>query len=761
MIEDGICEIEEGLYSKTIAISDINYQIARREDQVNIFTRYCEFLNYCDSTMYVQISIINRRIDAEEFRENMFSKLEGDALDEHRQEMNGILAQKALEGQNSIMRDKYVTFATHASSYLTAIQPLARIEADMTGLMKSLGCDVRTLSGLERLELLHCINRPGERFDWDYGTLLSSSLTTKDAIAPSSFNFRDSRFRFGIGDNIGQVLFLRDLPADLTDELISVLSDVPIDMTITLHIHTIEQDEAFDLIKRKIAFMEQQKIDEQKKAQKSGYDPDMIPYELRHSLREAEELLDDLQNKNQRLNRVTILIYTYAKTEEELIENVEQILAAVRKKNCKAATLDYMQEEGINSIYPLGKNHVEIQRTLTTASTAIFVPFTTVEIFHKSGIYYGQNALSRNLVFFDRKLLDAPNGFILGTPGSGKSFAGKLSMISTLLNDSNSEVIVIDPEREYALLAEGFDGEVINISAASRNYINPLDVTMDYADDEEPLYLKSDFILTICELLIGGRDGLSAAKRSIISRACMMTYKDYFANPQHAAMPTLKELHKTIKSQPEPEAQGIALDLELYIDGTLSVFANRTNVDTTKRLVVYDVRDLGKQLRTFGMLVVLDQIWNRITRNRAIGKRTWIYIDEIQLLFQNEHSTNYFFELWSRARKWGAIPTGITQNVETLLLSDLARRMLSNSDFILMFKQATSDRNELASLLNISQQQLSHVTNSDPGAGLLFAGKSIVPIVNKFPVESDLYRMMTTKIEEVARNQQPNGKIAG
>lgn len=410
----------------------------------------------------------------------------------------------------------------------------------------------------------------------------------------------------------------------------------------------------------------------------------------------------------------------------------------------------------MNSTMPVGKNSIEIQRTLTTASTGIFVPFTAQELFQEGGMYYGLNALSRNLIFFNRKTLKNPNGFILGTPGSGKSFSAKREIVNVLLN-TEDEVLIIDPECEYVQLAKGFGGEIIHISAGSKAHINPLDITMDYADDDNPLLLKSEFVLSLCELLVGGRNGLTAAQKTVIDRACRMTYQSYFANPKKNPVPTLKDFYGVLIEQPEKEAISIALSLELYIEGSLSVFANPTNIDTNNRLIVFDIRDLGKQLKTMGMLIVLDQIWNRITQNRALGKRTWIYIDEIYLLFQNEYSANYLFELYKRARKWGAIPTGITQNVEDLLVSDLARRMLSNTDFVMMLNQATSDRVELAALLNISNQQLSYVTNSQEGQGLLFAGNSIIPFIDKFPTDTELYSMMTTKIEEVTAQAQKAG----
>lgn len=755
MFEDGLCEIEYGLYSRSLKFSDINYQTARRDEQVDLFTRYCEVLNYCDPTMNLQINIINRRIDKESFKETMFMLMvEGeDKLNCYRKEMNGMLAAKALEGQNSILREKYITFSTSATSYETAIPALARLETDLMGHFKALGCEVQTMFGIQRLEQLHELFRPGERFIFDYNNLIESGLNTKSCIAPDSFDFTEKdMFAFGThsGNHIGQVLYLRDLPAELSDKIITELSDLPIDMNITLHITNVDQGKALEMVRRQIAFMEMETTGRQDQAVQKGRNADIaIPMETRRSYEEATKLLDLLENKNQRMFKVTVLIYTFSDDVDSLQDNAFQIMATARKNNVIIDRLDLQQREGINSVATIGKNHVNIKRTLTTASTAIFIPFTTMELYQKGGMYYGLNALSRNLIFFNRYSLKAPNGVILGTPGSGKSFAAKREMINVLLNDPNAEVLIIDPEREYTPLAQGFDGEIVHISAGSKNYINPMDCSMDYADDEEPLQLKAEFILTICELLVGGKMGLTGAQRSIISRACKICYTKYFANPSKYPVPTLRDFYDVIKDQPEAEAQGLALEMEIYIEGTLSVFANHTNVDTQKRLVVYDVRDLGKQLRTFGMIVVLDQIWNRITQNRARGKRTWIYIDEIQLLFSNEYSANYFFELWSRSRKWGAVPTGITQNVETLLLSDLARRMLSNSDFIMMLNQATSDRVELAGLLNISNKQLGFVTNSDAGHGLLFAGKSIVPFIDRFPTDTELYRMMTTKIEEV------------
>lgn len=749
LYDNGICALGDGTYSRTIQFSDINYQAARRDTQVDIFTRYCELLNAADPATHMQITIINDIRSKDRLAEQVFFPSQNDTYDIYRADYNSILADKIREGENSIRRNKYLTISTGAPSYSAAVQSLARLEAEYLNAFKMIGCDVSPLSGLQRLELLHAILRPDDPFRTSYEELIYSGLTTKEAVAPMVLDFRQSR-SFTFDGHCGEVLYLRDLPSDLSDKIIADITDLPINLVINIHFDRIDQSAAVERVQRKIAMMEAEQTDYQDRAASKGRSLETAtPALLRNKYSGAKSLLQDLENHNQRMFKATILIYTFADDPEKLAEQVKQIRSAVGQNACTAVPLEFRQREGLNSTLPLGKNHVELARTLTTSSLAIFIPFTTQELSDPHGIYYGLNAISRNLILLSRYRLNSPAGWILGSSGSGKSVAAKQEILSILLSDPDAEVFVIDPEREYLPLSRALGGENIRISAGSPHHLNALDISENYSDDD-PLLLKSDYILTLMELLVGGRDGLTAAQRSIVSRVAILTYQPYFAKSGKAKMPTLKDFYNVLQQQPEQEAKSLALALELYINGALSVFSHETNVDINKRFVVYDISELGKAIRTFGMMVVLDQIWNRVTRNRAIGKRTWIFIDEAQLLFTNAYSAQFCFEIWSRSRKWGAIPTGITQNVETLLLSDLSRRMLSNSDFVLLFNQAASDRAELAKLLNISNRQLSFVSASAPGHGLLFAGKSIVPIVNDFPTNSPLYRLITTKFEDIA-----------
>ncbi len=727
-----------------------------------MFSKYAEFLNFFDPAISIQITINNKNIDKKNFKSKIFIQPKGDALDEYRYEYNNILDKRTNEGRNDIMKEKYITLSLEAKSIDEARASFSKLESSVLNNLKKIGSQGRILETEERLKILHDIYRIGneENFFFSLNTLNKQGVTAKDVIAPESFTFK--RNYMMIGDKYARALCVHNLPTYLTDTFLSEITDVSFNMITTINIKNIPQAKALRLVNKQLTGMKANKIEKQKTAIRSGYDPNIIQEDLQYSIEEAKELLDDLRSKNQKLFLVNIIFVHFANSLEELNQDTILLKQIANKHICDLNVLHYQQEDGLTSALPLGLNTVFVSRALTTESTAVFIPFTSQELIQQDGMYYGVNAVSNNMIILNRKNLKNPNGFILGTSGSGKSFAAKREIVNVLLA-TDDDVIIIDPEREYASLAEGFDGEIIHISAGSTNYINPLDLNADYADQDDPLLLKSEFILSMCETIIGGRYGLSAAAKTILDRCVKRTYEKYLQsyNPKKfktgydpELQPTLLDYYKVIKEQPEPEARDLALELERYTEGNLSVFANKTNIDIHKRFVIFDTKDLGKQLKTMGMLIVLDAVWNRITTNRAIGKRTWFYVDEFYLLFNNEYSANFFFELYKRARKWGGIPTGITQNVEDLLQSDLARRMLSNVEFILMFNQATSDRMELARLLNISDTQLSYVTNSEPGEGLVFAGGSIIPFRDKFPNNTKLYAMMTTKVEEIIEIQK-------
>ena len=748
--DDGIIEISKGSFSKVIRFYDINYQIARQDDKEDIFIKYCEFLNFFNSNITLQTTIINKSVNRELFEKKILLKEKDDYLDEYRQEYNQMLQHQISVGKNDIQKEKYITLTITANGIEEAKNIFTRLEIEVLGLIRRLGSYGKVLTLTERLEILHDIYRNGHEGEFEYKPTIHKrkGLCTKDLIAPDSFEFKHNYIV--MGDKYARAIFVRDLPSFINDMFLGELTDFSLNMLLTINIRPIEPHIALKMVKRQITGMEANKIDYQKRSLRGGYLEAFIPYELRNSLEEAQALLDEIMNKNQKLYLTNIVLVHLADSKIELDRDTEMITSVARKYMCQMGVLNYQQEEGLNSVLPLGINSLKVDRCLTTESTAIFIPFTSQELVQQDGMYYGLNAVSRNLIMFSRKSLKNANGFILGSPGSGKSFSAKREMVNVLLN-TDDDVLIIDPEREYTRLVQNFGGEVIYISAGSKNHINPLDMTIDYSDDDDPLLLKSDFILSLCEVIVGGRDGLTPKEKSIIDRCLKITYREYMQDFDPDKVPTLKDFYEILIRQKEREAESLATSLELYITGNLSVFANKTNIDINNRLVCFDIKDLGKQLKTMGMLIVLDAIWNRITVNRNRGKRTWIYMDEIYLLFANEYSANFLFELYKRARKWGAIPTGITQNVEDLLKSELARRMLSNSDFIMMLNQAPSDRAELAKLLNISSTQLSYVTNSDPGQGLLFSGNSIIPFVDKFPQNTKLYRMMTTKVEEVSQ----------
>jgi len=756
MWPDGICRVSDGHYTKTIQFQDINYQLSQNEDKTAIFEGWCDFLNYFDSSIQFELSFLNLAASEETFARAINIPLQRDDFDSIRVEYTTMLQNQLAKGNNGLIKTKYLTFGIDADSIKAAKPRLERIETDILNNFKRLGVAAETLDGKARLAQLHGIFHMDEqvpfRFEWDW--LAPSGLSTKDFIAPSSFEFRTGK-QFRMGKKYGAVSFLQILAPELNDRMLADFLDMESSLIVSLHIQSVDQIKAIKTVKRKITDLDRSKIEEQKKAVRAGYDMDIIPSDLATYGAEAKKLLQDLQSRNERMFLVTFLVLNTADNPRQLDNNVFQASSIAQKYNCQLTRLDFQQEEGLMSALPLGLNQIEIQRGLTTSSTAIFVPFTTQELFQngKEALYYGINALSNNLIMVDRKLLKNPNGLILGTPGSGKSFSAKREIANCFLL-TNDDIIICDPEAEYAPLVERLHGQVIKISPTSTNYINPMDLNLDYSDDESPLSLKSDFILSLCELIVGGKEGLQPVQKTIIDRCVRLVYQTYLNDPRPENMPILEDLYNLLRAQEEKEAQYIATALEIYVTGSLNVFNHQSNVDINNRIVCYDIKELGKQLKKIGMLVVQDQVWNRVTINRAAHKSTRYYIDEMHLLLKEEQTAAYTVEIWKRFRKWGGIPTGITQNVKDLLSSREVENIFENSDFVYMLNQAGGDRQILAKQLGISPHQLSYVTHSSEGEGLLFYGSTILPFVDHFPKNTELYRIMTTKPQELKKEDE-------
>ena len=751
MYPDGICRVTNNFYTKTMQFFDINYQLARNEDKNEIFENYCDFLNYFDHSISVQLSFLNQNVDMEEYQKMIEIPPQNDDFDAIRTEYMQMLKEQIAKGNNGLIKRKFITFGIEADDMRAAKQKLERIEADILGNFKALGVAAKPLSGLERLELLHgSFNDGGEKFGFNWDLVYKTGLTTKDFIAPTSFDFRDSK-TFKCGSTLGQVSFVQILAPELTDCMLKDFLDLDMPISVNLHIKSIDQSEAIKMVKRKITDLDKMKIEEQKKAVRSGYDMDIIPSDLATFGVDAKNLLEQLQGRNERMFLITVLVMNTAKNKRALSNAVFAAQGIAQKYNCALKPLDFQQEQGLMSSVPIGVNQIEIQRGMTTSSTAIFVPFTTQELFQtgNEALYYGLNALSNNMIMVDRKKLKNPNGLILGTPGSGKSFSAKREITNCFLVTAD-DIIICDPEAEYFPLVSRLNGQVIKIAPNSKNYINPMDINLNYSEEENPVMLKSDFILSLCELIVGGKNGLEPIEKSVIDKAVRNVYRPYLLNPNPNNMPILEDLFNELNSMSETEAKRIASALELYVHGSLNVFNHRTNVDMDNRLICFDIKELGKQLKKIGMLIVQDQVWNRVTLNRAEHKATRYYIDEFHLLLKEEQTAAYSIEIWKRFRKWGGIPTGITQNVKDLLSSREIENIFENSDFIYMLNQAGGDREILAKQLGISANQLSYVTQSNEGEGLLFYGNVIIPFVDRFPKNLELYRYMTTKPEEIA-----------
>lgn len=735
-------------FSKCIRFSDINYAIASKEDKTAMFLNYSELLNALDTGSTTKITINNKRINRQNFEETILLSPRGDFLDGYRAEYNTMLTDKVTDASNGVVQERYITISTHKKNIEEARTFFDRVTNDVISRLSHMDSRSEELNAVERLRVLHDFYRVGEEteFRCDLRESMRKGHSFKDAICPDSMEFKKDHFV--MGDKFGRVLFLKEYASYIKDSMINELTELNRTMMLSIDVIPVPTDEAVREMQNRLLGVETNVTNWQRRQNSNNFSA-VVPYNLEQQRKETREMLDDLTTRDQRMMFAVVTLVHLADSKEELDSDTETLQSIARKHLCQLNTLNWQQADGLVTALPLGLRRIDALRTLTTEALAVLMPFKAQEIRHQGGVYYGQNAISKNLILANRWELLNANGFVLGVSGSGKSFTAKREIVSLALAtgegiSSGDDIIVIDPESEYRPLIEGLGGEVVEVSATSPNHINAMDMEQGYGDGENPVVLKSEFLLSLCEQLVGSGK-LSAKEKSIIDRCTAQVYRDYIKSGYQGQVPTLQDFHAELMRQPEPEARDVALAIELFTEGSLNTFAKPTNVNTNSRILCYDIRDLGRQLLPVGMLVVLDSIFNRIIRNRQLGKNTWIYIDEIYLLFQHEYSANFLFTLWKRVRKYGACCTGITQNVDDLLQSHTARTMLANSEFLVMLNQAATDRADLARLLNISDNQLSYITNVDSGRGLIKCGSAIVPFVDNFPRHTMLYQLMTTK----------------
>lgn len=742
---DGIFQVGNK-FSKTIRFSDINYAIASKADKTEMFLDYSELLNSLDTGATTKLTINNKRINKAEFENSILIPEQRDGLDNYRRDYNNMLLSKVTGSSNSVVQERYITVSVHKKNIDEARTFFSRITNDITTHLNHLNSYTEELPAAERLRIFHDFYRVGEEtaFRFDLRETAKKGHSFKDYISPDSFEFKKDYFV--MGGKYGRVLFLKEYASYIKDSMITELTELGKNLMLSIDVIPVPTDEAVKEMQNKLLGVETNVTNWQRRQNQNNNYSAVVPYDMEQQRKETREMLDDLTTRDQRLMFAVVTLVHLADSKKELDSDTDTLRSIARKHLCQLATLNWQQADGLNTVLPFGLRKIDALRTLTTEALAVLMPFKAQEIMEPGGIYYGQNAISKNLIVANRKAFLNANGFILGVSGAGKSFAAKREIANIALS-TKDDVIIIDPEREYHSLVKGLGGEVIHISATSQNHINALDMADGYGDGENPVILKSEFLLSLCEQLIGAGK-LSAKEKSVIDRCTAKVYKAFIRHGFKGEVPTLQDFHAELLRQPEPEAKDVALAIELFTDGSLNTFAKPSNVDVNSRIVCYDIRDLGKQLLPMGMLVVLDSIFNRIVKNRERGKTTWVYIDEIYLLFQHEYSANFLFTLWKRVRKYNASCLGITQNVSDLLESHTARTMLANSEFLVMLNQAGTDRLELAKLLNISDNQLSYITNVDAGRGLLKCGSALVPFMDNYPKDS-LYRLMTTKPAEM------------
>ena len=752
MHPDGVCQLPGGLYSKTVEYEDINYAVASTEDQTAIFGGWSSFLNYFDSSLPFQLSFINRRSrDRSRYKVNIPEA--NDAFNSVRDDYTKMLKTQIAKSNNGIERSKYITVCLPADSVADARPRLERVEADVTGNLHRLGVQSEPLDGRGRLALLHGQMHPGSRetFRFSWKDIPQTGMGTKDYIAPDSFDFRDSR-TFRIGRYWGAASYLQILASELSDKLLAEILEMDAELTVTMHIQTVDQLKAIKTIKGKISDIGRMKAEEQKKAVRAGYDMEILPPDLITFSKDAAELLADLQSRNERMFLLTFTVVNFAPTRQRLENDVFTVSGIAQKYNCALRRLDWQQEQGFVSSLVLGYNGIEIQRGMTTSSTAIFIPFMTRELrMGGQALYYGMNALSHNVIMADRKKLKSANGLYLGSTGSGKSFAAKRELLNVFLT-TNDRIIIVDPMGEYVPLARRLGGQIIEIAPDSPNHLNPMDIQLNLNGGDSPLSMKADFLLSLCELVLGGKEGLQPIERTVIDRCVRLVYREMALGLEPEKTPLLQDLYEELLKQPEPEAQRVATALELYCTGSLNLFNHPTNVRTDNRVVCIVLKGMGENLRKIAMHITDEFVTQAVEDNFREGVATWCYFDEFHVLLRDQLTASYFVAVWKMLRKKGCVPSALTQNVKDLLASREIEAILDNTDFMVLLSQAQSDRAILAKQLGISEHQLSYITHSNSGEGLLFYGSVTIPFVDRFP-RGEIYDLLTTRPEDMAHER--------
>ena len=760
MYRDGICMVTDRYFSKTIRFQDINYRLAAREEKDAILNQWCGLLNYFPPSVTCQLSFLSMMGNREVLEKTMVIHPQEEDHREICEELTHVLQDQMEKGNNGYVKSKFLTFGLEAHDYRAAKSRLNQIESDLLVHFKQMGVSAHPLDGKERLELLHGVfhmDEPERQFQFEWDWLPASGLSTKDFIAPSSFSFQESS-RFTMGSKLATVNWLYVSGSQLFDDFLAKLLSLDACSIVTFHLKPVDQTEALKMVRKLITTVDQAKIDEQKKAIRSGYDMDILPKTLTSNVEGLEKWLNSLQKQNERMYLVTALVMYAADSKRQLANIHSQLKGITQERHSQLIRLDFQQEDALVSSLPLGLNRMPVQQSMTTECVAGFVPFVVQELFQTGGraIYYGVNTLSNNLVIGDRTSTNNPNGVIFGKPGSGKSFASKREMIIVFLLTKDG-IVICDPEGEYRALVERLKGQVIRLSPTSPDHINPMDIPLDYDAEENVIAVKADFILSLCELLLESKDGLQPIEKSIIGKSVQNIYERFFRDPRPENMPILSDLHAEILKNPAPEAQRIAAALDLYVSGVLNCFNHRTNVNLNNRLICYDTKELGRQLKKVSMLIVQDQVWSRLSANRNTGRSTWYYIDEMHLLLKEPQTASYMVENWKRFRKWGGIPTGMTQNAKDLLASREIENILENSDFVYMLSQSDGDRAILAQKLGLSDSQLEYVKNVPPGEGIMFFGDKVIPFRDRYPKDTMLYRLMTTKPGETQVKEGDDG----